>query len=80
MKRILWSLLSKLDNNHGYTSPLQRRYKIGDKCKINFYKLTNTKYKTGEEVIIIETGRHDYLVGNKNGDKQCVYQFELSNG
>lgn len=76
MKKILWSLLKLADNNHGYSTPLQKRFKIGDLCKIR-YCISDHKFKIDEVVTIIETGRHDYLVENESGVKSCVYQFEL---
>lgn len=78
MKKILWKLLKIVDNNWGYTTPLQERFNIGDKCKISGNKTNNIKFKFGEEVTIIETGRHDYLVENDKGIKDVVYQFELN--
>ena len=77
MTKILWKLLKILDNNWGYSTPLQERFKVGDECKILF-SLNNDSFKPGEVVTILETGRHDYLVGNRLGTVQmCVYQFEL---
>ena len=66
-----------IDNNHGYSTPLQKRFKIGENVRISFDKHNDTPYITGEIVMIIETGRHDYLVKNLKGVKRCVYQFEL---
>jgi len=66
-----------IDNNHGYSTPLQKRFKIGENVRISFDKRNDTPYITGEIVMIIETGRHDYLVKNLKGVKRCVYQFEL---
>jgi hypothetical protein len=77
MKNLLWKLLEMVDNNWGYTTPIQQRFKVGDKCKIHFC-YENTGFTPGETVTIIETGRHDYLVENESGIKSCVYQFELS--
>jgi hypothetical protein len=77
MKKILWKLLEMVDSNWGYTTPLQKRFQHGDKCKISHLKTTETKFNVGEIVFIIETGRHDYLVQNEDGVKGVVYQFEL---
>jgi hypothetical protein len=77
MKKILWFLLEKFDNNWGYTTPLQKRFKIGDIVKISHFKLYATQLEFGEQVTILETGRHDYLVENSKGVKAVVYQFEL---
>jgi hypothetical protein len=77
MKKIIWKLLEMIDNNHGYSTPLQKRFKIGENVRISFAKLNDTSFTTGEIVTIIQTGRHDYLVKNLQGVKQCVYQFEL---
>jgi hypothetical protein len=78
MKKILWKLLEMFDSNWGYTTPLQKRFKHGDKCKISHNKTQQTKFDVGEIVFIIETGRHDYLVKNDKGVKGVVYQFELN--
>ncbi len=79
MKKIIWKLLSVLDNNWGYTTPLQLRYKRGDVLSISSFKTQNTPYDIGTDVVIIETGRHDYLVCDfTTGTKKCVYQFELN--
>lgn len=77
MKNLLWKLLEIVDNNWGYTTPIQQRFKVGDKCKIHFC-YENTGFTPGETVTIIETGRHDYLVRSESGIQRCVYQFELS--
>jgi len=78
MKKLLWKLLKLVDNNWGYSTPIQQRFKIGDKCRIHFCYTENTGFISGETVTIIETGRHDYLVRNESGNQSCVYQFELS--
>lgn len=78
MKKLLWKLLKLVDNNWGYSTPIQQRFKIGEKCRIHFCYTENTGFTPGETVTIIETGRHDYLVRNESGNQSCVYQFELS--
>lgn len=78
MKKLLWKLIELLDNNWGYSTPLQKRFNIGDVVKISIHKKHDTTFKVGEEVKILETGRHDYLVSNLKGIKAIVYQFELS--
>ena len=78
MKRILWKLLKIVDNNWGYTTPIQERFKIGDECKISRNKTKDIKFEIGEVVHVIETGRHDYLVCNNSGVRDVVYQFELT--
>lgn len=78
MKKIIWKILEKIDNNWGYSTPIQKRFKRGDIVKISIFKQDDTPYNIGEEVIILETSRHDYLVCDfKKGLKKCVYQFEL---
>jgi hypothetical protein len=72
----LKNLFIKINENHGYTTPIQDRYKKGDKCIITKEKLGDNIFPVGTEVTILETGRHDYLVENK-GKRMCVYQFEL---
>lgn len=76
MKKILWRLLEIVDNNWGYTTPLQRRFKIGDTIKISHNKTIETKFKIGSVAKIVETGRHDYLI-EQNGIMKVVYQFEI---
>jgi len=78
MKKILWKLLEWSDNNWGYSTPLQKRFKIGDKCRISQHKTAYNPFDVSEEVVIIETGRHDYLVKNNNLETAIVYQFELA--
>ena len=77
IKAILWKLLSWADDNWGYSTPLQKRFKPGDKKRISAYKLQDTQLEFREDVIILERGRHDYLVENEQGQKAVVYQFEL---
>lgn len=81
MKKILWFLLELCDNNWGYSTPIQKRFKVGDVCQISgHYKSKTYLFKIGEKVRIIETGRHDYFVEGveDNNKKKIVYQFELS--
>lgn len=77
MKRILWWLMELIDNNHGYSTPIQKRFRVGDKKMVSPFVLRQTALKQGETVTIIETGRHDYLVLSENGKKEIVYQFEI---
>lgn len=77
MKKILWLLLQFFDNNWGYSTPLQKRFNIGDKCKISKHKSKENEFEVGEEVVIVETGRHDYLIKNQRGKLAVVYQYEL---
>lgn len=77
MKKILWILLQLFDNNWGYATPLQKRFNVGDKCKISKHKTKEIRFNIGEEVTIIETGRHDYLIKNQAGLLDVVYQYEL---
>lgn len=77
MKTFLWKMLNLLDDNWGYSSPLQQRFRKGDKCKISTYKTDETPFVPGSVVTIIENCRHDYLVMNENGVKCVVYQHEL---
>lgn len=76
MKNILWKLLEWLDDNHGYSTPIQKRFNIGDKVKVSIFKV-NAGLLVGIWVWVLETGRHDYLVEDCNGKKFIVYQFEL---
>ncbi len=78
MKKLLWKLITILDNNWGYSTPLQKRFNIGDTVKMSIHKKSDTVFNVSEQVTILETGRHDYLVVNDKGVKAIVYQFELS--
>ncbi len=73
MKRLLWILLNLVDNNWGYTTPLQKRFKVGDKVKISIH----SKLIAHTPATIIEFGRHDYLIKDDNNKLHVVYQFEL---
>lgn len=78
MKKILWKLLEILDNNWGYSTSLQKRFKVGDKCKISNFKTKYTPLEIGDEVVIVEYSRHDYLVRRNDGITVVVFQFELN--
>jgi len=73
MKNILWFLLNLVDNNRGYTTPLQKRFKIGDRVRISYH----SKLTTHTPATIVELGRHDYLIKDDNGEMHVVYEFEL---
>jgi hypothetical protein len=73
MKKILWFLLSKVDDNWGYSTPLQKRFKVGDRVKISIH----SKLIAHTPATIIQFGRHDYLIEDDNLKKHIVYQFEL---
>jgi hypothetical protein len=75
MIRILWVLLNLFDNNWGYSTPLQERFKVGDRVKISIHSRLKRHYRTN--ATIIETGRHDYLIKRDNGKLHVVYEFEL---
>lgn len=82
MKKILWFLLELFDNNHGFSTPIQKRFKVGDICQISDdYKWYDfSPFKPGEKVRIIETARHDYFIESieNSKKKEIVYQFELT--
>jgi|TARA_R110000851_G_scaffold47424_1_gene115038 hypothetical protein len=73
MKKLCWRLLEYLDDNWGYSTPLQKRFKVGDKVFIS----THSELKAHTPVTIIEFGRHDYLVREESFEQHIVYQFEL---
>lgn len=73
MKRLLWFLLNKIDNNWGYSTPLQKRFKVGDRVKISIH----SKLKAHTPATIIETNRHDYLIVDDYLQRHIVYQFEI---
>lgn len=77
MKTLLWKLLELVDDNWGYMTPLQKRFKVGDKCKISRYRTLYTPFEIGSEVTIVETSRHDYLIEDEYGFQIVVFQFEL---
>lgn len=77
MKKILWRLINFLDNNWGYSTPLQERFTIGENVTISKHKKEDTPFSIREKVTIVETGRHDYLVVNAAGKRWTVYQFEI---
>ena len=79
MKKLLWKLLEMIDTNHGYSTPLQKRFEIGDVVRLTDFKLSSTLFEIGSYANILETGRHDYLIV-QNGVKQVVYQFEIESG
>jgi hypothetical protein len=76
MKKILWFLLSKVDDNYGYSTPLQKRFKVGDRVKISNI-LVHSELTPNTPATIIETKRYDYLIEDDNLKKHIVYQFEL---
>lgn len=78
MIKFLWWALGILDNNWGYTTPLQKRFKKGDECVISQFKTPECRFVVGTKIYILETARHDYLIQNEKGIKEIVYQFELT--
>ncbi len=75
IKNIIWYLLSKIDNNLGYNTPLQKRFKVGDRVKIS----THSKLIAHTPATIIECERCDYLIEDDNLQKHIVYQHEIYN-
>jgi hypothetical protein len=73
VKKILWTLLKMFDNNWGYSTPLQFRFKVGDRVKISTH--SDLIYNT--PATVIEFGRYDYLIEDDNGERHIVYQFEI---
>lgn len=78
MVKILWFFTRLFDNNHGYSTVIQKRYKVGDVCRISKHKTNDVHLNVGDPVVIVENGRHDYLIETKDG-RFVVYQFELEN-
>ena len=76
MLKLLWKLLEYYDNNWGYTTPLQKRFEIGEFVRVSKFKTKECKFNVGDVVKILETGRHDYLI-SRNNILDVVYQFEL---
>ena len=78
IKKLLWLILPLVDDNWGYTTPIQKRFKVGDKCFITYRPDTRIgDFPLATPVTIVEFGRHDYLVKNNQGKMQIVYQFEI---
>lgn len=79
IKKLLWWLLAKLEGNHGYSTPIQKRFNVGDVVKINkaFALEATRKFIGGGEIVVEEIGRHDYLIKNDMGERLVDYQFEL---
>ena len=75
MKAFLWFLLELVDNNRGYSTPIQKRYNIGDVVKISGHHKGDLPIHT--PVTIVEFGRHDYLIEDHNRAYHVVFQFEL---
>lgn len=73
----LESSFSQLDDNDGFYTPKQIRFKLGDKVKITQHKTEANKFEVGQELIVVETARYDYLVSDENGKLGIVYQFEI---
>lgn len=73
----LESTYGQLDDNDGFYTPKQIRFKIGDKVKITQHKTEANKFEVGQEVTVVETARYDYLVSDETGKLGIVYQFEI---
>ena len=73
MKNILWFLLKMVDYNWGYSTPLQKRFKVGDRVKISIH----SKLIAHTPATIIQFRIHDYLIEDDNLQKHIVYQFEI---
>lgn len=59
-------------NEHGYSTPIQRRYKVQ-----SIVKLINSVDQ--RKWVILENGRHDYLIQSMDGkeEKRIVYQSDI---
>jgi len=73
MKKLIWFLLEMMCDNRGYSTPIQKRFKVGDKARIS----EHSDLIFGVPITIIECARYDYLIELDNGEKHIVYQFEL---
>lgn len=65
-----------IDDNWGYSTPKQKRFKVGQIVRVSNRRSINSIFEIGDSVAIVENGRHDYLVRNQRG-QEVVYQFEL---
>lgn len=73
----IYAILTWLTDNHGYETQPQRRFKVGDVTTISRFIEKNHPLSSGDVVYIEETGRNDYLIRDKYGNKHVVYQHEL---
>lgn len=73
IKNLLYFIIECLDSNNGYSTSVQKRFKVGEKVKIS----THSGLIAHTPATIIETGRYDYLIEDDNGEKHIVFQFEL---
>jgi ribosomal protein S17 len=78
MKNLLWFIVKIFIDNHGYDTPRQERFKIGERVQISKFRRHPMFNKVGEIVTIIETRRYDYLIENSLGIRCILYQFELN--
>ena len=76
---IIWYIIELFSKQRGYSTQVQRRFKNGQRVIINNFVSSYHKanLNIGDEVKIIESARHDYLIVNEDGEKAIVYQFEL---
>lgn len=75
----MWKLLGLLISNHGYNTPIQKRFKVGDVVKTSTFCLEDGRKLTPfMDVEIVETGRYDYVIRIMGSNiMHIVYQFEL---
>lgn len=74
---MIWKILEFFIDNWKYSTPIQKRFKVGDVCKISEFKLKETWLDPGTTVTVLENSRHDYLVRDLAGNQIVVYQFKL---
>ena len=73
----IFRLLTWFTDNHGYETQPQRRFNVGEFTTLSRHASQSESWKSGDLIYILETGRKDYLIENKYGDKKVVYQYEL---
>lgn len=56
MKKLIWKILEMIDDNHGYSTSRQRRFEVGDKCKISSHKKTILNLILGKKLQLLKTG------------------------
>ena len=76
------SFVMSQQDNWGYSTPLQKRYKVGDIVEIvepdNPPETRLHKFEVGTKAKIIENGRHDYLIEEvETGRLAIVYQHDV---
>jgi len=73
---MIWTILKLFISNHGYSTPIQERFKVDEYVLPSPFCITE-KIKGLGPLVVLETGRHDYLIQDINLNQHIVYQFEI---